>query len=143
MRISDWSSDVCSSDLEREQRSGAEHQPRLAGSPPGRPGGGAGRRRRAHCGGAVDQDRYVAESADPALDRVPRGAVHVEGERQAAEAEVDADVAPPRQTLEAVLDLECTGPAVHAFDTQTQRLACQLGADPTSNGSRKSTRLNS
>src|SRR3546814_12147040 len=74
MRISDWSSDVCSSDLTGERRAGAHYTPpevsrRVAAMALGGPGAGARRVVGMSCGGGAlllaAGDALVAAGADP------------------------------------------------------------------------------
>src|SRR3546814_3614903 len=75
MRISDWSSDVCSADLTGERRAGAHYTPpevsrRVAAMALGGPGAGARRVVDMSCGGGAlllaAGDALVAAGADPA-----------------------------------------------------------------------------
>src|SRR3546814_13647365 len=75
MRISDWSSDVCSADLTGERRAGAHYTPpevsrRVAAMALGSPGAGARRVVDMSCGGGAlllaAGDALVAAGADPA-----------------------------------------------------------------------------
>src|SRR3546814_7654726 len=78
MRISDWSSDVCSSDLRRGARPGSLRDRGVAADARGRPAevGGGGRRLASARGGDGDA---VPDVADTVVRRADRTAAAVQG----------------------------------------------------------------